>query len=156
MPALRLCSGQSLDWPTPRSPSTRNPPEIPGSFANRFLFRKFQTTAHWSDAWNDLPLRAAVRPPLSGTGHARKKPSQRGFSVYRIPPRQGQSRAGIGDRRGETALFRYFGAVIFSYFSTTVIVGLVLVLLMNTNLLPEIRIAVVPVPRFPTPFAGKE
>jgi hypothetical protein len=43
-----------------------------------------------------------------------------------------------------------------SYFSTTVIVGLVLLLLMNTSLFPEIRIAVVPLPTFPTPFAGKE
>jgi hypothetical protein len=32
------------------------------------------------------------------------------------------------------------------YFSTTVIVGFVLVWLMNTNLLPEMRIAVVPLP----------
>jgi hypothetical protein len=43
-----------------------------------------------------------------------------------------------------------------SYFSTTVIVGLVLMLLMKTSLLPEIRIAVVPLPTLPTPLAGKE
>lgn len=42
------------------------------------------------------------------------------------------------------------------YFSTTVIVGFVLVLSMNTRLFPEIIIAVVPAPTFPTPFAEKE
>jgi hypothetical protein len=41
------------------------------------------------------------------------------------------------------------------YFSTTVIVGLVLVLLIKTSLLPEIRTAVVPLPTLPTPFAWK-
>jgi hypothetical protein len=43
-----------------------------------------------------------------------------------------------------------------AYFSTTVIVGLALVLLMKTSLFPEMRIAVVPLPTLPTPFAGKE
>jgi hypothetical protein len=43
-----------------------------------------------------------------------------------------------------------------SYFSTTVIVGFALVLLMNTILFPEIRIAVVLVPKFPAPFAEIE
>jgi hypothetical protein len=43
-----------------------------------------------------------------------------------------------------------------SYSSTTVIVGVVLVLLMNTNFLPEMRIVVVPLPTFPVLFAESE
>ena len=42
------------------------------------------------------------------------------------------------------------------YFSTTVIVGVVLVLLMKTRLFPEMRIAVVPVPKVPVPSAATE
>ena len=42
------------------------------------------------------------------------------------------------------------------YFSATVIVGFALVLLINTNLLSEIRIAVVPLPTLPVPFAETE
>lgn len=43
-----------------------------------------------------------------------------------------------------------------SYFSSTVIVGLVLVLSKNTSLFPEIMIAVVLLPTFPVPFDAKE
>jgi hypothetical protein len=42
------------------------------------------------------------------------------------------------------------------YFSTTVIAGVALVLLMKTSLLPEMRMAVVPVPKVPVPFGGTE
>jgi len=40
--------------------------------------------------------------------------------------------------------------------STTVIVGLELVLLMNTNLFPETKIAVVLLPKVPLPSAAIE
>jgi len=42
------------------------------------------------------------------------------------------------------------------YFSTTVIAGFGSVVLMYAILVPEIRIAVVPLPRLPLPFAPKE
>jgi hypothetical protein len=43
-----------------------------------------------------------------------------------------------------------------AYFSTTVIVGVVLALLMKTSLFPEMRIAVVPLPKVPVPFGKTE
>src|SRR5215469_8351679 len=63
-------------------------------------FRKFQTAARWSGAWNDL----SALPTASRNCQARdtlEHPLATVNQKYKRPATSGQSRSGIGDSSGE-------------------------------------------------------